>query len=168
MLDNSTLAKRIQEAIEGSAYSQAGIALAFGITEQAVSGWIRTGKFDKRKAPRLAQLTGRPVEFFLDERYPESASHGPSQLGRPDPETLRLAMRLLSFVSRIQGARFDISDENADILLMAYDLVSHKPSDFDLEDASVRMSEWLRARGQDGDMVGRKAVGASRRAVGKD
>lgn len=160
MLENSVLARRIQEAIEGSAHSQASIAAAFGVTEQAVSSWIRTGKFDKRKAPKLAQLTGRPVEFFLQEQYPESASHPPSQPGRPDPATLRSAMRLLSFVSRMQGVQLGISDENADALLMAYDLVSLKPSDYDLEDASMRMGEWLRARGRDGDLDRRDAVGA--------
>lgn len=168
MLENTVLARRIQEAIEGSVHSQASIAAAFGITEQAVSGWIRTGKFDKRKAPKLAALTNRPVEFFLEEVYPDSPSHPASQLGRPDPATLRRAMRLLSFVSRIQGVQLHISDENADALLMAYDLVSLRPSDFDLEDASTRMSEWLQARGDNGHLDGRNVVGSRRKAVGSD
>ncbi|MFK3647938.1 hypothetical protein ACI2IY_05800 [Lysobacter enzymogenes] len=167
MLDNETLAKRIQLAIDESAHSQASIAAAFGITEQAVSGWIRTGKFDKRKAPKLAQLTGRPVEFFLEEAYPSQASQQPSQPGRPDLATLHRAMRLLSFVSQLQAAPIDFS-EDADALLAAYDLVARRPSDFNLEDASKRMSEWLRARGGDGRMDRRDVVGAGGKAVGED
>lgn len=167
MLDNTTLARRIREAIEESAYSQEGIAEAFGVTVQAVSGWVRTGKFDKRKAPLLARLTGRPVEYFLQETYSVSSANEPSQPARPDLATLRRAMRLLSFVSQMQAAPVDFS-EDADALLAAYDLVSRKPSDFDLEDASKRMSQWLRARGHDGRVDGRNALGASGKVIGKD
>jgi len=163
MLDNQTLARRIHEAIEGSQYSQAAIAAAFGITEQAVSGWIRTGKFDKRKAPRLAELTGRPVEFFLQESYPAAQPHGSSQLARPDPATLRDAMRLLLFVSKMQATPIDFS-EDADALLAAYDLVSMKPSDFELEDASKRMVEFLQSRRNKERSDGGGATGSGGRA----
>lgn len=151
MLDNKTLASRIQEAIEGSPHSQAAIAAAFGITEQAVSGWIRTGKFDKRKAPKLAKLTGRPVEFFLQESYPASTtndpSHGSSQLGRPDPETLASAMEFLELVSQRQIVPIDFSTD-AEALLHAYDLIAQDPAGFDREQAIGQMVEWLRARRQ--------------------
>lgn len=64
MLDNSAMAAAIRTAIEESELTQKGIADAFGVTEQAVSGWLRTGKVDKRKLPRLAQLTGKPLSHF--------------------------------------------------------------------------------------------------------
>ncbi|WP_258012030.1 LexA family transcriptional regulator [Stenotrophomonas maltophilia] len=64
MLDNSAMAAAIRTAIEESDLTQKGIADAFGVTEQAVSGWLRTGKVDKRKLPRLAQLTGKPLSHF--------------------------------------------------------------------------------------------------------
>ncbi|WP_329754612.1 helix-turn-helix transcriptional regulator [Stenotrophomonas maltophilia] len=64
MLDNSAMAAAIRSAIEESDLTQKGIADAFGVTEQAVSGWLRTGKVDKRKLPKLAQLTGKPLSHF--------------------------------------------------------------------------------------------------------
>ncbi|WP_329753264.1 MULTISPECIES: LexA family transcriptional regulator [Stenotrophomonas] len=64
MLDNSAMAAAIRSAIEESDLTQKGIADAFGVTEQAVSGWLRTGKVDKRKLPRLALLTGKPLSHF--------------------------------------------------------------------------------------------------------
>jgi phage repressor protein C with HTH and peptisase S24 domain len=65
MLDNETMAKRVREAIERSGHTQESIATAFGVTEQAVSGWVRTGKIDKRKLPRLAELTGVALGTFM-------------------------------------------------------------------------------------------------------
>ena len=67
MLDNDSMAQAIREAIANSGHTQESIAEAFGVTVQAVSGWVRTGKVDKRKLPRLAQLTGVPLQTFLPE-----------------------------------------------------------------------------------------------------
>lgn len=65
MLDNAEMGRRIKAAIDNGPMTQAAIAAAFGVTEQAVSGWIRTGKVDKRKLPKLASLTGVPLERFM-------------------------------------------------------------------------------------------------------
>lgn len=59
------MARRIREAIHESGHTQESIAAAFGVTVQAVSGWVRTGKIDKRKLPRLAQLTGKALDHFM-------------------------------------------------------------------------------------------------------
>lgn len=67
MLDNDAMARRLREAISNSGHTQESIADAFGVTVQAVSGWVRTGKIDKRKLPRLAQLTGVPLQTFMPE-----------------------------------------------------------------------------------------------------
>lgn len=81
MLDNSAMAAAIRSAIEESDLTQKGIADAFGVTEQAVSGWLRTGKVDKRKLPRLAQLTGKPLSHFgMGE--PGEAVSTPATTGR--------------------------------------------------------------------------------------
>jgi phage repressor protein C with HTH and peptisase S24 domain len=64
MLENDEMAAAIRVAVEGSGRTQKEIADAFGVTEQAVSGWLRTGKVDKRKLPRLALLTGKPLSHF--------------------------------------------------------------------------------------------------------
>lgn len=64
MLENDELAAAIRVAIDGSGRTQKEIADEFGVTEQAVSGWLRTGKVDKRKLPRLAILTGKPLSHF--------------------------------------------------------------------------------------------------------
>ncbi|WP_414554768.1 S24 family peptidase [Stenotrophomonas forensis] len=78
MLDNSAMAAAIRTAIEESKLTQKGVADAFGVTEQAVSGWLRTGKVDKRKLPRLALLTGKPLSHFgmggVDETVSASAT----------------------------------------------------------------------------------------------
>lgn len=109
-------------------------------------------------------------EWLLTGRGPikttASQSQQPSQLGRPDLETLRLAMRLLSYVSQQEPAPVDFS-EDADALLAAYDLVSLKPSDLDLEDASQRMLEFLDSRRSDERVDGRNAVGPRRKGARK-
>ncbi|WP_414609765.1 LexA family transcriptional regulator [Stenotrophomonas pavanii] len=64
MLDNTAMAAAIRSAIEESPLTQKSVADAFGVTEQAVSGWLRTGKVDKRKLPKLAHLTGKPLSHF--------------------------------------------------------------------------------------------------------
>ena len=64
MLDNKEMAAAIRQAIDASGKTQKEIADAFSVTEQAVSGWLRTGKVDKRKLPALAALTGKPLSHF--------------------------------------------------------------------------------------------------------
>jgi len=67
MLDNAAMADRIRTAIEKSGLTQEAVAQAFGVSVQAVSGWVRTGKVDKLKLPRLAQLTDRPLSYFMPD-----------------------------------------------------------------------------------------------------
>jgi len=79
MLDNNAMAAAIRSAIEDSKLTQKGIADAFGVTEQAVSGWLRTGKVDKRKIPKLASLTGKPLSHFgMGEAFGVVSSHATS------------------------------------------------------------------------------------------
>ena len=64
MLDNEAMAAAIRTAIRESDLTQRQVADAFGISEQAVSGWLRTGRVDKRRLPQLAQMTGKPMSFL--------------------------------------------------------------------------------------------------------
>ncbi len=75
MLENHQMAVAIRSAIEASGRTQKEIADAFGVTEQAVSGWLRTGKVDKRKLPKLAALTNRPLSHFgMGDSSPDPVS----------------------------------------------------------------------------------------------
>lgn len=56
-------AERIKPALQG--VNQASLAAACGVTPQAVNGWKKTGRIDKRHLQTIARFTGRPVEYFL-------------------------------------------------------------------------------------------------------
>lgn len=58
------MARAVRLAIEASGLTQRQIADKFDVTEQAVSGWQRTGKIDKRKLPQLARLAKLPLSHF--------------------------------------------------------------------------------------------------------
>ncbi|WP_238155936.1 MULTISPECIES: LexA family transcriptional regulator [Xanthomonas] len=64
MLDNNSMAAAIRSAIDRSGHTQKHIAEALRVSEQAVSGWLRTGKVDKRRLPQLAALTGTSLAHF--------------------------------------------------------------------------------------------------------
>lgn len=120
------MGRRIKAAIDGGPVNQAAVALAFDITEQAVSGWIKTGKVDKRKLPQLAKLTGVPLSYFLPDA-PEVASQSVSITAEivlaavalakktigltgddsfdpaEDPETFAQAINVVLAAAKIQG-----------------------------------------------------------------
>jgi phage repressor protein C with HTH and peptisase S24 domain len=83
MLDQDELARRLKAAITAAPISQEAIAEEFGVTPQAVSGWIRTGKIGKDKLPRLASLLGRELSFFMPdaEQAQEDETEWPNILG---------------------------------------------------------------------------------------
>lgn len=64
MLDNKQMAQAVRSAIADAGLTLRQVGEHFDITEQAVSGWMRTGKLDKRKIPALAKLTGKPMSHF--------------------------------------------------------------------------------------------------------
>lgn len=132
MLDNKEMARRIKTAIEESLnHNQASIAGEFGISEQAVSSWISTGKVDKRKLPRLAALTGRPVSYFLpDESDPVSSQEdastaSPSQVLTPQPAMLATAYSWTQIGIRRYGgpALSLVHESDARVLCDVYALI---------------------------------------------
>lgn len=67
MLDNEAMRKAIRAAIEQSGHTHAYIAAELDVTEQAITGWLRTGRIDKRRLPALARITGVPLSTFMPD-----------------------------------------------------------------------------------------------------
>jgi len=105
MLESSDLAARIAQAIEDSPHSVGAIASDFGISEPAVYSWMRTGRISKNKLGRLAELTGKPLEYFLLDDYRSAAADGrrSSQISRLSYGTLADAIKLLLSYLEIRG-----------------------------------------------------------------
>ena len=59
------LAGKLDEAIRESNLKQTDIATACGVTKQAVQGWLKTGRIAKNHLPKLADITGRPLAWWL-------------------------------------------------------------------------------------------------------
>lgn len=59
------LAEKLEEAIRESQLKQTDIAIACGVTKQAVQGWLKTGRIAKNHLPKLADITGRPLAWWL-------------------------------------------------------------------------------------------------------
>lgn len=59
------LGKRINEAILKSSFTKAEIARTFGITAQAVNGWVTTGRISKELLIELANLIGAKPNYLL-------------------------------------------------------------------------------------------------------
>lgn len=117
MLEKDALARRIQTAINEAGLSQEGVARAFGVTEQAVSGWVRTGKIHKNKLAQLAQLTGRPVEYFLTD---SGSAPPPSQVLGLDLAKLATAQKFLEDLFEAEGVVF-IPSKHTPLLAAVYD-----------------------------------------------
>lgn len=60
------MAKKLAEAIARPPITQSKIAAECKVTKQAVQGWLKTGRFDKKHLPKLSEITGRPLSWWLD------------------------------------------------------------------------------------------------------
>jgi len=67
------------------------IAKACGASKQAVQGWIKTGRIDKKHLPKLAELTKLPLEWWLDSSQP---------IASPAPEHATHALARLQVIGR--------------------------------------------------------------------
>lgn len=84
MLDNLQMAIAVRTAISEAKLTLRAVADEYDVTEQAVSGWMRTGKIDKRKIPTLARLTGKPLSFFgFGEEDASHAQEDPATYATP-------------------------------------------------------------------------------------
>lgn len=59
------MAAKLAEALSSPPLKHTDVAAACGVTKQAVQGWLRTGRFDKRHLPTLARITNKPLEWWL-------------------------------------------------------------------------------------------------------
>ena len=79
MLSTATLmASKLAEALTNPKISQAEVAEKCGVTKQAVQGWLKTGRFDKKHLAKLSKLTNRPLSWWLDGDSGESNEAAPS------------------------------------------------------------------------------------------
>lgn len=78
MLDAKKVAERVRAAMDGAEPRITGSALAkeCKVTPQAVSGWRKNGRVHKRHLQKIAELTGKPLEYFLEETYPQGKRNG--------------------------------------------------------------------------------------------
>lgn len=83
LTDAADLAKKFAEAVDAAKLTPSVIAKACGVTPQAVTGWRETGRIHKKHLGKLAELTGRPLEWWLGSS-PESGNTyvGPEMRGR--------------------------------------------------------------------------------------
>lgn len=67
MLSSSAaLAKKLVYVIEELGVSQVKIAARCNVSKQAVQGWKKTGRIDKRHLPALSELSEIPLPWWLD------------------------------------------------------------------------------------------------------
>ena len=68
MLSTSAkLAVKLDTVIRESKIKQTDIATACGVTKQAVQGWLKTGRIDKSHLPKLADISGRSLNWWLED-----------------------------------------------------------------------------------------------------
>lgn len=59
------LADRLREALDESGVSQAELARACDVTEQAVHDWLKTGRIGKQHFVTICHVTKKGLEFFF-------------------------------------------------------------------------------------------------------
>lgn len=59
------LADRLRVALEESGVTQAELARACAVTDQAVYKWLTTGRIGKQHFPTICAVTGKSFEYFF-------------------------------------------------------------------------------------------------------
>lgn len=73
-LTTEEIAERVREAIEGMPMSKASVAEAAGVSPQAITGWMSTGRIGKTSIATLARLSGKPIEYFMYRDWERATS----------------------------------------------------------------------------------------------
>ncbi len=99
------MAAKLAEAMTHPALRQSDLAAACGVSIQAVQGWLKTGRIDKKHFAALAQATGRPLDWWFD---------APAEKGA--------AVKVRSFVAKQALAKMtalepDLSDDDWQLLV---------------------------------------------------
>ncbi|MFD2754267.1 helix-turn-helix domain-containing protein [Comamonas terrae] len=80
------LAAKLESVLSDPRIKQSDIADACGVSKQAVQGWKKTGRIDKKHLPKLAQVTGKPLEWWLSIDGPQELLEAQTQ--KPSEEAL--------------------------------------------------------------------------------
>ena len=102
------LGKRINEAIEGSQFTKAEVARAFGITPQAVNGWVTTGRISKELLVELASLIGANPNYLLFGYETES-----DEVGIGDKEVALFLDDDQHELLKLVAKKYGVSEEEA-------------------------------------------------------
>lgn len=63
------IAKLIRDKVRHDRGKQAELAKACGVTPQAITGWIKTGKVAKKHYPTISRVLGVPLKALHGETY---------------------------------------------------------------------------------------------------
>lgn len=74
MLSTAAALKQKLSVVLAGGVTQAAIAQACEVSKQAVQGWKNTGRIDKRHLPALAEVSGKPLTWWLDYSQHEGTS----------------------------------------------------------------------------------------------
>lgn len=89
MLDAPELKRRLINAMDDATppVSSARLAEACKVSAQAVHGWRKTGRIAKGRLTKIAEVTGKPLEYFLGDEG-GIVSHG-MKLGLEEAEAIK-------------------------------------------------------------------------------
>lgn len=59
------MAERLATAMREAKVSNTALSQACDVSVQAVGNWKKTGRIDKRHLPKIAELTSKPIRYFL-------------------------------------------------------------------------------------------------------
>jgi phage repressor protein C with HTH and peptisase S24 domain len=72
--ENDLLAEKIAAAIKKSGIESQEIANRVGVSKQAVTGWITTGRIGKPTLQKFANVVGAPLEYFFAAQNEDTIS----------------------------------------------------------------------------------------------
>lgn len=104
LVDNATMRERLRAAFSEAPVTQAAAARRLGITAQAVTGWLRTGKIDKRRLSAVSELLGKPLDYFMDPGT-QPVHHAPGGNAAPPPALVHADQVLLDIAHAMTAER---------------------------------------------------------------
>src|SRR5690606_36683040 len=66
------MADRLRWVISKMSMTKAEIAETLGVSQQAITGWEKTGRISKRNLVGLAELSGHPLQYLMHGTGPDS------------------------------------------------------------------------------------------------
>lgn len=66
--EGAELGRRIAKALKDVGKTQVELANYCGVTPQAITGWLKTGRVKKGKLSSIAKFTNRNLDYFLSEK----------------------------------------------------------------------------------------------------